>query len=155
MDLKEFQSWLTGELKKLRVAINMETGIASFIENETYTIVAVDSAMADVFHAGMKFPLEDTYCNAVYKENKMVIYPHVGMIDAMLQHPVYQAVKLESYIAAPLKSADDKVIGTINFTSLSPNKEGFPESEQKLVQELADIVQQKIDLYLQALELVQ
>lgn len=149
MDVKAFSDWLTQKLMNVRNELEMETGIASFIEQDNYTIVAVDSKMEGVFTPGMMFPLADTYCRAVCKEQGMVTYPHVGMIKAMLQHPVYQAVKLESYIAVPIFNDDKQVLGTLNFTSLNPHKSEFSDSEKTLVENFGQELQQKLALYKQ------
>jgi len=150
--LEAFKSWLQQSLTAVRNELGMETAIASFIENENYTIVAVDSVMEGVFEAGQVFPLQDTYCRAVYESKRPVSYYHVATVESMLQHPVYQAVKLESYIAAPILNDDGEVMGTINFTSLEPHKPHFTKEEQTLVETLAEQVSKQFASYKAALE---
>lgn len=129
--------WLQQVLCETRKELHMETAIVSYIEDDTYTILAVDSEMEGVFATKQVFPLQDTYCRAVVESKKSVRYDHVATIDGMLQHPVYQAVKLESYIAAPIKDKANQVVGTLNFTSLIPHKPKFTDSEQVMVDNLA------------------
>lgn len=143
----EFKVWLERFLLQTRVELNMETAIASLIEQDNYTIVAVSSEMEGVFKAKQVFPLQDTFCRAVYDSHKCVTYDHIATIDGMLQHPVYQAVKLESYIAAPIFDANSDVVGTINFTSLLPHKPCFTAQEREMVQQLAYQVSQQLNLY--------
>lgn len=143
----EFSEWLSQSLHKVRQDLGMETAIASFIKNDVYTIVDVDSVMEGVFSAGQEFPLQDTYCRAVAESKQAVKYNHVATIKTMLQHPVYQAVKLESYIAAPIKMSNGKVIGTINITSLDPHKPSFNEEEESWVKSLAEEISQHANLY--------
>lgn len=144
---ENFNSWLTQALNCLRHELRMETGIASFIDQDNYKVVAVDSVMEGVFMPGAEYELQDTYCHAVCNSKLMVCYERVGTIDGMLQHPVYLAVKLESYIAAPILTPDGRVIGTINFTSLEPHSGEFSEHEQSLVRMLAQEVAKHVSLY--------
>ena len=143
----EFCAWLASSLSLVRDYLQMETGIASYIVDNNYSIVAVDSAMDGVFSAGMEYPLESTYCAAVFSRQETVTYDHVGEIESMLQHPVYLAVKLESYIASPVKSNTGKVIGTINFTSLDPHAGPFSDEHKALVEYLAEAVSEHLELY--------
>jgi GAF domain-containing protein len=143
----EFSEWLSLSLHKIRQDLGMETAIASFIKNDVYTIVAVDSVMEGVFSAGQEFPLQDTYCRAVAESKQAVKYNHVASIKTMLQHPVYQAVKLESYIAAPIMTSNGRVIGTINITSLDPHKPSFTDEEESWVKTLADAISEQANTY--------
>ena len=143
----EFKHWLHQELTNIRLQLGMETAIASYIENNSYTIVDVDSEMEGIFEVGQEFPLQDTYCRAVFENRKSVCYNHVATIKSMLQHPVYQAVKLESYIASPILEEDGNVMGTLNFTSLFPHRPEFDLDEQKLVDDFAAKVSEQSRCY--------
>lgn len=143
----EFKHWLEQALFEVRQELNMATAIASFIEQDNYTIVAVNSEMEGVFKAKQVFPLLDTFCRAVYETHECITYDHIATIDGMLQHPVYQTIKLESYIAAPIFDNKAQVVGTINFTSLLPHKPSFTDREKALVEQLAKQVSQQFDLY--------
>jgi len=143
----DFSHWLRQEISQLRAQLAMETVIVSHIENGQYTIVAVDSDMEGVFEVGQEFPLEDTYCRAVYENQESVQYNHVATIKSMLQHPVYQAVKLESYIASPIKNPIGEVVGTLNFTSLIPRSPEFSDSQQSSVDTLAAAISEHYQFY--------
>ena len=134
---EKFKLWLQQVLNVTRQELHMETAIVSHIKDDSYTIVAVDSEMEGVFAPKQVFPLQDTYCRAVYESKQSISYDHVAKIEVMLQHPVYQAVKLESYIAAPIKDSNGDVVGTLNFTSLIPHKPKFTSTEQVIVDNLA------------------
>ena len=143
----EFKHWLEQALFDVRQELNMATAIASFIEQSNYAIVAVSSDMEGVFKTSQVFPLQNTFCRAVYESHKCVTYDHIATVDGMLQHPVYQAIKLESYIAAPIFDNTAHVIGTINFTSLLPHKPCFTAAEKAMVEQLANQVSQQLNLY--------
>lgn len=151
-DKADFNLWLKESLHKLRLDLGMETAIASFIKDDNYTIVEVDSVMEGVFSSGQEFPLQDTYCRAVAESKEAVKYNHVATIKTMLQHPVYQAVKLESYIAAPITNEESEVIGTVNFTSLDPHKPSFTQQEEAWVEALAKGISEKSALYQQLID---
>ena len=51
-------------------------------------------------------------------------------------HPCYQAFGLESYLAAPIW-LDDRIVGTLNFSSEQPHRPAFTESEKMFVTLLA------------------
>lgn len=142
---KQFETWIEEVLLETRKELHMETAIVSYIQDNDYTIVAVNSEMEGVFVVNQVFPLQDTYCRAVFESQQSVRYDHVATIDGMLQHPVYQAVKLESYIAAPIKNSEGKVVGTLNFTSLLPHKPKFTDAQQVMVDNLATELALHID----------
>lgn len=133
----DYQQSLLERLHKLRQQLDMETAILSYINNGKYVIVVVDSSMEGVFQSGMTFPIADTYCNAVFENNDLVVYPHVGGIETMLQHPVYQAVKLESYIGYPIRNHGGAVVGTVNLTSLEPKTDVFTQQTVEQVKVFA------------------
>lgn len=147
MQALEFLDELTTKLRFIREELNMETAIVSYINEGSYTLIVVDTEMQDVFKAGMIFPLEDTYCHDVYKFNRVMRYRHVGSMDNMLQHPVYQSVKLECYIAAPINDHKNNVFGTVNFTSLFTKTTPFTEYQIDLVTELGNYIEHNIEQY--------
>lgn len=109
----------------------LETGIVSRIENSTYTVVDVVSNQ-DVIKKGDVYPLEGTYCQEVYSCSRVLGFPHVGALPFMKEHPVYVNLQLESYLSAPIE-VDEKLYGTLNFTSTQIRKNGFSEHERDLI----------------------
>jgi GAF domain len=97
----------------------------------------VTSNMGDIFSAGDRFDLCDTYCAAVAKEDKTVTYIQVGIIPEMIIHPVYKAVQLESYIGSPIHDRNGKVTGTVNFSSHKVRNKDFDNAEIELVAQMA------------------
>lgn len=109
----------------------LNTGIVSRIHGELYTVVDVVSPL-DVIQPGDEYPLEGTYCREVFDSNQVLGFPHVGRLPFMKDHPVYQNLKLEAYLSAPIE-VDGKLFGTLNFTSTEPRQEGFSVHEQDLI----------------------
>ena len=115
--------------------LGLETGIISQIFNQTYLIRSVRSDL-DVLAAGQKFPLQDTYCAAVARDKQTITYNHVGGIAAMQSHPVYQSLKLESYIGTAI-FVNGQVYGTLNFSSTQIRRTEFQAHEREIIELMA------------------
>jgi signal transduction histidine kinase len=113
----------------------LETGIVSKISNGQYLICDVISPL-EALQKGQEFSLEDTYCYEVYKSQKVLGFPEVGQLEYMRCHPVYENLKLESYLSAPIY-VDDELFGTFNFTSTKVRKRGFSRHEHDLIMLMA------------------
>ncbi|WP_372656062.1 GAF domain-containing protein [Halobacteriovorax sp.] len=114
---------------------SMEFGIVSNIVEDEYTVLDVISP-GNVLSPGDTFDLEGTYCREVVNSQKVIGLPHVGAIKEMRGHPVYQNMKLESYISAPIYK-EDVIYGTLNFSSTEVREYGFSEYERELISMLA------------------
>jgi len=133
----DINKWMLEGLKAGLDTLDLETGIFSKINGADYTIQQVSSKLGDIFSAGDKFELCDTYCAAVAKKDKTITYIQVGIIPEMVIHPVYKAVQLESYIGAPIHDSSGKVTGTVNFSSHKVRDKEFDNSEIELVAQMA------------------
>lgn len=69
----------------------------------------------------------------------MIGLPHVGSLEEMKSHPVYQNMKLESYISAPIFK-EGKIFGTLNFSSTKIRHFGFSEQERDLISMMASSI---------------
>ena len=113
----------------------MPTGIISQIINQSYVIRSVQSEL-EVFVPQLEFALKDTFCAAVIKEKKTIAYTHIGEIEEMQSHPVYQNLKLESYIGTPIL-INDQVYGTLSFSSTEVRNTDFQPHELEIVELMA------------------
>ncbi len=129
--------WLAEGLKLGTEFLGMSTGIVSRIKDDEYIIRAAYSTLGDIFTPGMKFELQNTYCDAVAREQKTITYIHVGSIPKMVLHPVYTAVQLESYIGVPLVNTDKDIVGTLNFSSHDIRPFNFDENEISMIEKMA------------------
>lgn len=114
---------------------DMEIGIVSHIQGDDYIVcdaISPENSLAK----GDKFELEGTYCREVIKSAKVLGFPHVGAMESLKNHPVYENMKLESYISAPIVK-EGKIFGTLNFSSTKIRKHGFSETEKELITMLA------------------
>ncbi len=123
----------------------LSTGIVSQIEDSIYTIRAVRSNLP--LETGAEFELKNTYCTAVVKDRSTIAYGHVGEMETMQTHPVYQNLKLESYIGTPIW-VRGKIYGTLNFSDTKIRKDFQPQER-----ELIELMAQSIGRFIEAWEI--
>lgn len=131
-EVDNYQRLLENYLKIGSEIFNLETGIVSHIEEDEYTVMATNAEPGTI-EKGQVFPLVGTYCVEVYKSKKSVALTAIGQNEKMCKHPVYEAMKLESYISSPI-FVNGKLYGTINFTSLGIRQEGFHSHELEMLE---------------------
>jgi transcriptional regulator with GAF, ATPase, and Fis domain len=136
----DVQQWL----KDAAQAFDMQLGIISNIQDNRYVVLAAYSSL-DLVRAGDEFPVDMTYCADVISQEKILAYQQVGAMTDMCLHPCYQAMHLESYIGIPLVKRGE-IIGTLNFSSLEPKKQGFSDNDMEKIQMLANEYLKQADL---------
>ncbi|WP_096087050.1 GAF domain-containing sensor histidine kinase [Agaribacterium haliotis] len=118
---------------------SLETGIVSQIQNNgDYIICDVVSPVKEL-KAGQVFALKDTYCRHVYETQDVLGFPEVGKLDFMRGHPVYENLKLEAYLSAPI-FVRERLFGTLNFSSTKARLHGFSEQERNYIRQLAHAI---------------
>lgn len=117
----------------------LETGIVSEVTSAGNYIVKDVVSPLDVLEKGQEFALDDTYCREVIKSRTVLGFPEVGRLDYMNCHPVYQNLKLEAYLSAPI-FVDGNLYGTLNFTSTQPRYKGFSSHERDLITLMANAI---------------
>jgi len=117
----------------------MQTGIVSHITTDNTYIVKDVVTNMDVIHPGDEYELEGTYCREVASSKMTLGFPCVGNLVELKDHPVYVNLKLEAYLSAPI-FVNDKLYGTLNFTSLNPRENGFSEQEHDLISMMSQAI---------------
>ncbi|MCW8090816.1 GAF domain-containing hybrid sensor histidine kinase/response regulator [Alteromonas sp. ASW11-130] len=105
--------------------LELEIGIVSKIDRQTYTVIAASSP-DDSLEPGTIFELEDTFCIDTLDANAIVSYHDVEQVCG--KHPAAEKFQLFSYIGIPLY-VERKLYGTVNFSSPSARKYPFKEVE--------------------------
>lgn len=131
----------------------LETGIVSEVTPDGKYIVRDVVSPLEVLEIGQVFPLEDTYCREVIKSQAVLGFPEVGTLDYMNCHPVYQNLKLEAYLSAPIFVGGD-LFGTLNFTSTHARTNGFSRHERDLITLMANSIGNYVMLRQKEAELV-
>jgi len=134
-----FDELIAEYLKSGIEIFQMQTGIVSHItEDNSYVVKDVVTDM-DMIKPGDVYELEGTYCREVAASKQTLGFPCVGNISELKDHPVYVNLKLEAYLSAPI-FVNDRLYGTLNFTSLNPRMHGFSEQEHDLISMMSQAI---------------
>jgi PAS domain S-box-containing protein len=136
-EYRDFESLFADCLATGCEIFGLSTGIVSHIRDDRYTILAVQSDLP--LEANAEFELDDTYCTLVVKQRNTIAYNHVCGLATMQTHPVYQNLKLESYIATPIW-VRGKIYGTLNFSDTKVREEKFQPQERELIELMAQSI---------------
>lgn len=117
----------------------MSTGIVSHIVDNEYKIIAVLSP-GNVFVAGDIFQLNDTYCREVVDKGRTIALTQLNGVPGLRKHPLYAGLPLESYIAAPI-IVDNKIWGTLNFSSMKIRSQPFSLNDVETIELYAAKIQ--------------
>jgi PAS domain S-box-containing protein len=121
-----------------RDILALKTGMIGQISDRSYIICSVLSDLT-CFKPGLAFSLEEAYCKAVVESQKTITYDRVGAIASMQNHPLYQQLKIESYISSPI-FVNGKVYGTLCFCSTQVRNSKFDEHEREMVELMAKTI---------------
>ena len=113
---------------------NLSTGIVSQVNGDTYTILAVHSPLN--LSVGFEANCKDTYCAEVIKTQTTLSFHHVGAMENMKEHPVYQNLCLKSYISTPI-FVNGTIFGTLNFSDTTPREQPFQSDEREIIELMA------------------
>lgn len=128
-----------------RRIFDLSTGIISKIEGDKYTVRAVEISEPGLVEPGQVFELSETYCSAVVDRKGAVAYDRVGSMPEIKCHPVYQSMKIESYIGAPIYVEGD-IYGVLSFSSGQPRSSGFQSFEREIIELMAQSIGRFISL---------
>ncbi|MFK7794668.1 MAG: PAS domain S-box protein [Gammaproteobacteria bacterium] len=124
--------------------LGLHCGIISYVEGDRYTILHVHTESDEYkILAGDVFDLGITYCKFTLRQKKPVSFHHAAKSD-IAKHPSYEALKLEAYIGAPTQ-LNNKLFGTLNFTSINPRAKAFTSNELYFVQLIAEWISRELD----------
>ncbi len=122
--------------------LNLDMGLISHVEGNTYTIVASATREGDSPAPGTTFDLGQTYCVHTLQAGAPTAFEEAGK-STIASHPCYTTFGLEAYIGVPIL-ADGRAWGTLNFTSAAPRRIPFSEADFALLETFA----QWISLYM-------
>jgi len=117
---------------------NLSTGIINQVEGHGCIIRSVKSNL-EIFQPGLELELKDTYCSAVIDLKKTLACAHVGKILEMRSHPVYQKLKLESYIGTPIFISGN-IYGVLSFSSTQIRTKEFDSHETEIIELMAQSI---------------
>ncbi|GAB4517616.1 MAG: hypothetical protein OHK0046_24350 [Anaerolineae bacterium] len=133
-----FRAYLLAGCDLLRLPV----GIISHIEDEQYTVLAVEGT--PITNRGARYGLDDTFCTAVVESQSTITYAHVGLQQELRCHPIYTNLHVESYIGTPIW-VEGRIYGTLNFSSLRPRVNNFDSLEVEFIELMAQAVGHAIE----------
>lgn len=118
--------------------LNFTAGAVGKIQDQTYTFLAIQSEFTTLTPY-LEVDLQNTFCRYASEAQATVAFEHVGEIEAMRCHPLYQALKLESYLGTPI-FVDGKLFGTLCFFSAIARPQGFENHEKEMIELMAQSI---------------
>jgi two-component system sensor histidine kinase/response regulator len=137
-DFINFDELFLDYLKTGCQVLRFSAGAVGKVNNKTYSFLAVKSDFANLV-PGLEISLEDAYCGKVVEQEKTVSFYDVGEMEDMRCHPLYQSMKLESYIGTPIW-VDGNIYGTLCFFSTEPRPEKFDSHEKEIIELMAQSI---------------
>ncbi|MEP2715901.1 PAS domain S-box protein [Pseudophaeobacter sp.] len=117
-----------------------ESGLISWVRDDTYTILYSYSDLVDV-PRGTSFPLGDTYCSEMLRGDGPLAC-HNAKNSPFATHPCYDMFLLETYIGIPL-FVDGELFGTLNFTS-ADERHPFENGDKEMIKMFAAWIGQQL-----------
>ncbi|WP_372964244.1 GAF domain-containing protein [Marinobacter sp.] len=116
--------------------LGMDTAVVSSITGDAYTILwHHERHPASSLKNGLTLPLEQTYCSILIPRGEALAIDHMAH-SRYSELPCYLRFRFESYLAAPIW-VDGEIIGSLSFSSATPRRPGFTETEKTFVSLLA------------------
>ncbi|WP_407942826.1 GAF domain-containing protein [Marinobacter similis] len=104
--------------------LDLPLAIVSEITGTVYTVRWFDAPEDAGLSAGQSFALGDTYCSITVDCDESLSIEHMAR-SPYRSHRCYNQFGLESYVAAPIY-LQNKLFGTLNFSSPTPRFQAFP-----------------------------
>lgn len=114
--------------------LGLQHGVLAHIQQGQYTVLYACSS-GSAFQEGQTFPLEETCCGQMLKNQALTAITHVGL-SGWSQLPCYKQYRLESYIGTPIYTGG-RLYGTLSFSGSEVHETPFTQAEQELVQLMA------------------
>jgi PAS domain S-box-containing protein len=120
------------------IILGFAAGAVGQIQEQTYTFLAVQSDLQPLV-PGLTTDLNHTFCGKVAEQRQTLAFHHVGQIDELRGHPLYQSLHLESYLGTPIW-VDGALFGTLCFFSTQPRAQGFENHEKEIIELMAQSI---------------
>ena len=137
-DFENFESLFRDYLKTGCEVLNFVSGAIGRVQGDSYTFIAVKTNIAGIV-PDLTINLADAYCGKVAEAGNTIAFQHVGQMPAMQCHPLYQSLKLESYLGTPI-FVDGALYGTLCFFSEEIRQQGFENHEKEIVELMAQSI---------------
>ncbi|MFQ4138074.1 response regulator [Nodosilinea sp. PGN35] len=140
-----FEALLADYLQTGCQVLGFTGGLVGQVEEGDYIAQAMLSALPGL-KPNLRCSLDDTFCGLAIRQQQTVCLAHVGADANLRQHPLYQALKLESYLGTPIV-VDGTVYGSLCFFDTVPRPQGFKQHEREIIELMAQSISKVISTY--------
>ncbi|MBC77755.1 MAG: hypothetical protein CME64_17250 [Halobacteriovoraceae bacterium] len=126
-------------------ALNMECAIICEKKGETLQARASKGVELDL---NSKIPIEKTFCKFSIQEETHKFYNEIGEELKSQAHPAQKHSEVKQFLSVPLW-VDEKIYGTLSFSSPLENKSGFSDEQVKIALVLAESISSKIEILIE------
>ena len=130
-------------LRTGREILDLDVGLISHIEGQSFTILAAESDIGLV--PGMVLDLSETYCDDAVSTMRTSYSSNVGEDERLSCRPAYLNFKLESFISAPIW-VGGVIYGTLNFSSVKARRP-FVEQEREITELIAQSIGRSLEAH--------
>ena len=130
-------------LRTGREILDLDVGLISHIEGQSFTILAAESDIGLV--PGMVLDLSETYCDDAVSTMRTSYSSNVGEDERLSCRPAYLNFKLESFISAPIWVGEE-IYGTLNFSSVKARRP-FAEQEREITELIAQSIGRSLEAH--------
>lgn len=120
-------------------------GLVGQVEDNDYVAQAMLSELPGL-EPNLRCTLDNTFCGMAIRQRQTICLTHVGADANLRQHPLYQALKLESYLGTPIV-VDGAVYGSLCFFDTVPRPQGFKQHEKEIIELMAQSISKVISTY--------
>ncbi|HEY9706286.1 MAG TPA: PAS domain S-box protein, partial [Allocoleopsis sp.] len=130
------------------------SAVGEIKDNKYYPIFTyAKHNVTPILKKGDIFDLSVTYCGRTFAHQKITYVIAAGKSAEWCLHPLYQALKIESYIGVPI-FVNGKVYGTLCFFGLKERLKEFTNYEKELVKLIAQGIGAEIQHQQAEIELI-
>lgn len=130
-------------LELAREYLDLSMGIVSKIEDERYTIQYITHT-DNSLNMPKTFDLGDTFCSITLNSDDVMAWDNIKE-SKVSTHPCYKSTGLEAYIGTVLH-VDNKLYGTVNFTSSEHRKSPFTDREKGFTRLVAQWISHQLSV---------
>ncbi len=118
--------------------LNFPGGAIGSLQGMDYVVEAVQP-QSGALYPSYRCDADTTLCQRAIQTRKTITYAHLGGLPDMQDHPIYQALKWESFISTPI-FVEDRVYGSLCFFSEYPREQKFVNHEHEIIELLAQSI---------------
>ncbi|MBD1918769.1 response regulator [Phormidium sp. FACHB-322] len=133
-----FDALLHDYLNTGRQVLGFAGGLVGKIDGEDYVAIAIETTLPRL-EPNLRCPLDSTFCSLAIRQQRTVGFTHIGERPELRQHPLYQALRLESYLGAPIW-VEGEIYGNLCFFDTTPRPQGFNQHETEIIELMAQSI---------------